>query len=493
MWRGTEGDDILNVLLIYPWYPYASVSTFEEPLGILYIASALLKAGVAVEVMDLTFNQKMEGLEEKVRWADMVGISAPTPLFGTADIVLNFVRKLKPDIFAVAGGPHATADPRDALRAGFDAAVIGEGEVTAVELIKVLERKGPLDKVAGIAYLEDGEARFTAQRSFIPDLNDIAFPARQFVDYSRYRRFGIISMRGCPYRCIYCKPVEEKLFGKKIRKRGLENITEEIDYLIRNYGNRKITFKDDTLTVNRAEWFETLGEQFRQRGLRVNWQCSSRVDTIDIKKLTAMKNAGCSQVFFGIESGSQRILNYYRKDIKVEKITEAFAMCHSVGIRPCASIMLGAPMETREDLEKTYNLVKTIKPFNWHVHVTTPICGSYLYEEAHAEKRIDLKADYNAFAPTGNIYRLHLPMKLDHLTADDIAEYRDRINRHMKFRILLNCMADHGIWKEFIMSRGLRTIVFNFILRHFNPFKRLTSHRGKVTAAMDINGNANKT
>jgi radical SAM superfamily enzyme YgiQ (UPF0313 family) len=477
--RGLEGDDILNVLLIYPWYPYASVSTFEEPLGILYIASALLKAGVAVDVMDLTFNQKMEGLEEKVRWADMVGISAPTPLFGTADIVLNFVRKIKPGIFAVAGGPHATANPDDALRTGFDVAVIGEGEVTMVDLVRACEQKRTLDAVDGIAYRQGDEVKFTPMRPFVSNLDDIVFPARQFIDYSRYRRFGIISMRGCPYRCIYCKPVEEKLFGKRLRRRSLENVVEEISYLISNYGNRKITLKDDTLTVNKNEWFEKMRDEFRSRKLRVNWQCSSRVDTVDIDKLKAMKKAGCTQIFFGIESGSQRVLDYYRKDITVERIIETFAMCHRVGIRPCASIMLGAPSETREELEKTFQLVRTIKPFNWHVHVTTPICGSYLYAQAQAEERIDKTTDYGAFAPTGNIYRLNLPMKLDHLSSGDIAEYRDRINSYMKLRVLWQCLIDPVMWKEFILSRGLRTIVFNFINRHFNPLNRSVSRTDK--------------
>jgi anaerobic magnesium-protoporphyrin IX monomethyl ester cyclase len=462
----------MNVLLVYPYYPYASVSTFEEPVGILYLASSLLEAGHKVEVVDLTFNREMEGLAEKVYRADVVGVSAPTPLFGTADIVLNYIKNIRPDVPSIVGGPHATANPYDALSSGFDVAVIGEGEVTIVELAKALEEKQPLEDVAGIAYLNGDKVRFTPVRPFIPDLDDITFPARQFIDYSQYRRLGIISMRGCPYRCLYCKPVEEKLFGRKLRRRSLENVVEEIDELIKMYGNRQISFKDDTLTVNNTEWFERLGEELRRRRPGLSWQCSSRVDTVDFGKLEAMKKAGCRQIFFGIESGSQRILDYYQKDIKVERIIETFALCHRAGIRPAASIMMGAPMETREDLEKTYKLVKTIKPFNWQVHVTTPICGSYLYNQAKAENRLNSETDYGTSAPTGNIYRLHLPMKLDNLTVDDIAEYRDRINRYMKVRVLLKCLIDPRLWKEFFLSRGMRTIAINFIMRHFNLFGR---------------------
>ncbi len=473
----------MNILLVYPWYPYSSVTTYEEPLGLLYLAAVLEKAGYNVKVADLTFTRKLDGLETMARWADMVGISAPTPLFGTAAAVLRFIKKSNPDIRSVIGGPHATAAPEDVLSHGFDLAVIGEGELTLADLVETMGRGGSLEAVPGIAYRTQDGLHFTPSRPFITDLDEIPLPARQFIDYTRYRRLGIISMRGCPFRCLYCKPVEEKLFGKKLRKRSLEGVVEEIDMLMTSYGNRPISIKDDTLTVNKTEWFERLGEQLQRRKLRVNWQCSSRVDTVDFNKLRAMKKAGCRQIFFGIESGSQKVLDYYHKDIKVKQIVETFARCNSVGIRSCASIMLGAPIETRQDLEKTYQLVKSIKPFNCQVHVTTPMWGSYLYDQARAENRLSSETDYSFFEPTGNIYRLTLPMKLDHLTAEDIAEYRDHINKSMKFRLLLNCLIDPRLWKEFILSRGMRTIAFNFIKRHFNLFKRRRSHQSHLPSA----------
>jgi anaerobic magnesium-protoporphyrin IX monomethyl ester cyclase len=466
----------MNILLVYPCYRYALPVTFEEPLGILYLASALMKAGYNVKVADLTFRRKMGVLEKMARWADVVGVSSTTPLFGTAAEVLHYIRASNPGIRTVIGGPHATAEPEDALNYGFDVAVIGEGEATLVDLVETMGRGGSLEKLPGIAYKQGDVLRFTAQRPLITNIDEIPLPARRFIDYSRYRRLGIISMRGCPYRCLYCKPIQDKLFGKKLRRRSLENVVEEIEELITLYGNRPIGFKDDTFTVHKTEWFVRFREELYRRNLHPRWQCNSRVDTVDFDKLKAMKTAGCSQIFFGIESGSQRILEYYRKDITVERIADTFANCHRVGIRPCASIMLGAPPETREDLHKTYELVRSIKPFNWQVHVTTPICGSHFYDQAKAEKRLGSETDYSIFEPTGNIYRLTLPMKLDNLTADDIAEYRDRINKSIKFRFLLSCLIDPSLWKEIILSRGMRTIAYNFMLRHFRLFKRSNSH-----------------
>lgn len=460
----------MKVLLIFPMYSRELVTTYEEPVGILYLASFLLEAGHEVEVADLTYKSNLDGLEEKVLWADVVGISSPTPIFGNAITILGHIKNTKHDIPCVIGGPHATANPADSLRHGFDAAVIGEGEETIVELVETMEQRESLDKVAGIAYMEGDELRRTSPRSFITNLDKIPLPARQFIDYNRYRRFGIITMRGCPYRCLYCKPIEDKLFGNKLRKRSLENVLEEITGLVTRYGNRQISFKDDTLTVNKTSWFEGMKEELSRLGLRLSWQCSSRVDTVNLQKLKAMKKAGCRQIFFGIESGSQRILDYYKKDVSVEKIVETFALCRQTGIRACASIMMGAPLETREDLELSYQLVKTIKPYNWHVHVTTPISGSYLYDYANAEGRLDSNIGYRDQSATANLYQLNLPMKLDHLSSDDIVEYRNRINRYMKFRLLLNCLIDSKFWIEFFTSRGLRTICFNFVRRHFKLF-----------------------
>ena len=176
----------MNILLVYPWYRYASVVTFEEPLGILYLAAALMKAGCNVKVADLTFTRKLDGLETMARWADVVGVSSPTPLFGTAVEVLRYIKKANPDIQTVVGGPHATADPDDALSCGFDVAVIGEGEATFVDLVETMGRAESFEGVPGLAYKQDDMLHFTAQRAFISEIDEIPRPARQFIDYSSY-------------------------------------------------------------------------------------------------------------------------------------------------------------------------------------------------------------------------------------------------------------------------------------------------------------------
>ena len=482
----------MKVLLVYPWYSLATVTTFEEPVGVLYLAAVLERAGHEVVVEDMTFRSDVTCLDERIKWAECVGISASSLLFNSALAVLRRVRELSPALPVVLGGPHATAEPGHALAEGFDVAVIGEGETTIVDLIQAFEGDRALAGVDGIVY-RTGDGIFrTPPRAFIADLDAIPFPERRFIDYSRYRRIGMISMRGCPYQCIYCKPIEDVLFGRRLRRRSVENVISELEEVFQRYGNRPISFKDDTLTINRTEWFEHLGDHFRRKGIRLTWQCSSRVDTVDAPKLAAMKKAGCRQIFFGIESGSQRILDYYQKGVTVAQTVQAFALCREAGIRACASIMLGAPDETPEELEATFQLVKKIRPFNWHVHVTTPICGSHLYQWAREQNRLagelqGPKPSPEAFAPTGNLYRHSLPMKLDHLSMEEIANCRDRINRYMKYRVLLKCLCSAEMWRELCSSRGMRELAANYLRRHFGGGARARQPSGVGCGASGAN------
>jgi anaerobic magnesium-protoporphyrin IX monomethyl ester cyclase len=480
----------MHVLLLHPWYAYESVATYEEPIGVLYLATALEKAGHEVDVVDLTtVGRRLDAaLEEKVRRAGLVGISATTPLFGAAIELLRFVKRLRPELPCVTGGAHASAAPTDCLKAGFDVAVIGEGEDTLIDLAETLEQRRDLHDVQGIAFYEGDRLVRNPARPFQKDLDAFPIPDRRFIDYSHYRKVGIISMRGCPYHCLFCKPLEDEMFGKKLRRRSLENVVEEIRFLRHTLGDRLVNFKDDTLTVHNAKWFNGLAQEMACLDISLTWQCSSRVDQVDREKLQAMYDSGCRQIFFGVESGSQRILDYYRKGIKVAQTEAAFALCHELGIRPCASFMLGASTETREDLELTYQLVKKIKPYNWHVHVTTPIVGTHLFNEAIDEKRIGTEIDYSSNSPTANIYKLDLPMKIDGLTPSDLAEYRDKINRYMKTRVILRSMASARMWKEILFSKGMRTIAYGFIRRHFSVKREVRRLMGRSISVDSVDG-----
>ena len=290
-------------------------------------------------------------LDAPLARAGAVGLSCTTALFGRALQVLERIRSLRPELPVVLGGPHATACPEESLSKGFDALVIGEGEVTAVELFRCLLEKGDPAGIAGVSVLRSGGVVSGPPRPFIPDLDSLPFPARDLVDYAGYKQnnlihIGLFVSRGCPFRCSFCKPMQDKIFGTKVRGLSPENAVREMLQAKELIGPRPFLFRDDTLPMLGAQWFEGLGRAMASAGLGGSrFSCQSRVDLITRELLTVMKQAGCQGIAFGVESGSQRVLDFYQKKIKVEDTIRAFDLCREFGIGTHAFMMLGAPIE----------------------------------------------------------------------------------------------------------------------------------------------------
>lgn len=457
----------MKITLIYPRFEYKNIGNVEEPLGILYIASVLKKSGHQVYFHDLTFAKDLEVLREDICNSDLAGFSCTSPLFGIAKRVLKYIKELKPDIKTVAGGPHPTQDPESALRAGFDFVVIGEGEVTILELIRGIEREC-FDNVRGIAYKKGSDFKINPPQPFIDSLDSLPLPDRSLIDYSKYFTFGIMATRGCPFNCFYCKPMQDRLFGNCLRKRGVSSVVDEIEQLIKIDKHKVIYFKDDTLTAYPPDWFKDFGNELKRRGLKAKWGCNSRVDTITGDKLELMKKAGCLGLSFGVESGSQRIIDFYNKKTRVEQVIDTFSLCRKLKINTLAFIMLGAPIETREDLEMTYRLILKIKPDHWIVYVTTPFPGNYLYEYAAGRGIIRIN-DYLEYDNAQNSKDLKLPMQLECLTKEDIEEYRNKINHYMIKRTVLR-----RAWGILTQPREFKKIIFE-TPKVFNLLRMLLS------------------
>jgi len=434
------------VLLIYPRYRYLLASSLEEPLGMLYVASSLKRAGWDVRVLDLTFEKDLSRVEEALRDdLDAVGMSVTSPLLDRAVEVLAFIKELRPDLPCVMGGPHASAFPEDGLARGFDYAVVGDGEETMASLMAAL-RRGGVDSVPGLAFRKaDGEVRVNPQR-FIADLDSIAFPDRTYLDYSKYEKVGFITTRGCPYKCFYCKPMQDKLFGRKIRRRSPGNVVREIVEVFRLLGKRIVHFRDDTITIGGLEWFQEFHDLLRKAMPEgIQFQCNSRVDQITEEKLGLMKAAGCVQIFFGVESGSQKILDFYQKGTTPDQAVRAFRLCKKFKIQAVAAIMLGAPVETVEDMKLTFRLIRRIKPDNWIVYTTTPFPGNYLYDYAKENNllRVSRSEEYDNAMNKRNRF---MPLELKFVSAHDLQRYANKIDRYMflcsvlKWRTMLNVL-----------------------------------------------------
>jgi radical SAM superfamily enzyme YgiQ (UPF0313 family) len=441
----------MKIALIYPGFK-EDASGLSEPLGLLYIASVLREGGHEVSFFDMTFNQDKTLLRTIAKQHELIGMSSTSMLFNRTSLILKEIKKINPKIPSFLGGSHSTTDPRSALNAGFDYAIIGEGETTVAALVNALAKKSKIDSINGLAFKKRNKIVVNPKKLFIENLDKIPFPARDLWDYSSYFKsgtseMGIIATRGCPYNCLYCKPMVDKLFGNKLRKRSAKNVVQEIEQIVKCYnglfeGKVKLWFKDDTLTLCGIEWFKEFNEELRKRNLNISWGCHTRVDNVNYPLLKLMKQSGLEHISFGVESGSQKILNYYRKGAKVEQAITAFDICRKLKISTFAYFIIGAPIETRNDLDLTYKLIKRIKPDGLEVFTLMAYPGNDLYELVRKEGLLkEGKVNY---------YAKKSVIKLKYLTERDLNHYRRKIYRWNNFHLFLRYFTSIAKFKKLI-------------------------------------------
>jgi radical SAM superfamily enzyme YgiQ (UPF0313 family) len=278
------------------------------------------------------------------------------------------------------GGPHISADPTIIERFPyFDFGVTGEAELTFPDLVKKI-----ISDPGGIQGLYKGTSP--------PDLDSIAFPARHLVNFENYKKRNfwanaIMATRGCPYHCIFCSI---PAISKKVRFRSPQNIIEEMEQAYRLTGVKYFVFVDDGLTIKKKFVYELCDEMSRRLSFKPRWEAQSRANYVDNSLLKAMHRAGCYKLLFGVESGSERIRNeVIHKKITDEQIRNSTRLCWKNGIEPDHYLMLGFPTEKKEDIDKTINCFKEFKPNIIGVHLTMPLPGSPLFEEAIRNKIIE--------------------------------------------------------------------------------------------------------
>ncbi len=383
------------------------------PLGLGYLASVLRKEGFKVKIIDDAVEKLgLNKLLNKVKNALIVGITSTTPTFNAA---LKYAQKIKnrfPEIFVVLGGVHVTFMPYDALKHEFvDAVCTGEGEYTLREVAERVERGKTLEGIKGLIYKEDGKIIDNGKREPIQDLDSLPFPAYDLMPLDRYtvlghrmEHFPMISSRGCPFGCRYCS--SSLFMGRKFRARSAENVVDEVEWLVNEFKAQYIAFSDDTFTLNRKR-VEEICRELINRGIEVEWSCSSRVDTINRSILEKMKRAGCSAIYYGVESASPAILRYYRKKINLDMVEKAVKLTKEFGIMTICSFIIGSPYETKEDMKATLRFALKLDPDYAQFSILTPYPGTEIYEEAK-EKGLLLSTnfdDYTAGKPVlRNIY-----------------------------------------------------------------------------------------
>ena len=313
------------------------------------------------------------------------------------------------------------------------------------------------EKSRGIAYKMHDKIIINERMPFVENLDEILFPCRDFIDYSRYDSIGMMSARGCRYNCLFCQPILRRLFGNKVRERNIQNIIEEMDYVAHRYPGKKIRFEDDTFTMHDIGWFEQFNDELKKRNSKARWSCNSRVDTIDINKAKIMKESGCVQIAFGIESGSKKVLDFYGKGVDHAKTKNLFDDLKKIGILTHGYFMLGAPMETKDDLMATYQLVKSLKPDKLITYNVTPLPGSDLFNYCKNEDLLNIKS-WEDYDNSINNYEDVFPIKLKFIKEKDIKDIKKKIDFYMLYHSIFN------LWMPKILFTEPRRVIRALVL-----------------------------
>ncbi|MCX8181866.1 MAG: B12-binding domain-containing radical SAM protein [Candidatus Methanomethyliaceae archaeon] len=372
----------------------ATLGLKAPPLGLAYIAAAIKKEGYDVSIIDsvaLDISHHKLGEILQREHPDVIGVTSTTPTIYDAMKSVTIAKNVCPDSITIMGGCHITFLPEETMGecTSLDIGVIGEGEATVVDLLNAFEAKKPLSEVDGIVYRKDAKLVRTRPRRLIENLDDIPFPARDLLPLDRYTVLGerhrlgnILTSRGCPFRCIFCS--SSQFYGKRFRARSPKNVVDEIEELINKYKIKTFEIIDDNFTVDKKRAME-ITEEIIRRGLKIWWTCGSRVDLISRELLESMKKAGCALIYYGIESGSERVLSILRKGITLEQAKSAIRLAKEVGMEVVGSFIIGVPGETKEDVMKTIKFAKESGIDFAQFTAMTPYPGTEVYEIAKRE------------------------------------------------------------------------------------------------------------
>lgn len=367
-----------KILLIYPRFHKVDFDAKSYPLGLLSLGTILKAEGYRVRLIDFLVEADPWSVFQKELDKDVlaVGLSVMTPQIPEALEVSAAVRKFSKSLPVVWGGIHPTLFPDDTIvHPDIDYLAIGEGEVSFPKLIRFFQGQGSIEAVGGLVYKHGGKIIKNPEQELI-NLDDLPI-----LDYDllspKVRQFDstiLNTSRGCPYRCAFC--VNISLHNRAWRFQRAEKVIEELKYLIGDLGYKKLKFQEDNFFVSKQRVEEILSG-IEKNNLRFTWLANCRVnyfrpDYINDEFLERLKAAGCYKLMFGAESGSQRVLDWLKKDITVEQIVASAEMCQKHGLRANYSFMCALPTETKAERLATLHLIDRLLAIGNCVEIIPP-------------------------------------------------------------------------------------------------------------------------
>ena len=390
-----------SVLLAHSNHLYSDPKQIQKmqpypPLQTLLAAAVLEQNGIETALYDPTLDSTLDCLQEGFHAAleyhqprlaviceDDFNFLSKMCLACNRDLAFSMARSARErGIPAVAHGSDASDHVAEYLAAGFSAVLIGEVETTLLELAQ----GKPRDAIAGLAYCHNATIRYSAPRKSRSDLDTLPWPAWRLVDMERYRQrwmaahgyfsLNMASSRGCPYHCNWCaKPI----YGGGYHARSPQSVASEMLYLKETFRPDRIWFADDIFALS-PRWTFEFADVVERLGAQIPFKMQSRCDLMTRPAVGALRRAGCSEVWMGVESGSQRILDAMEKGIRIGDIYAARENLRKNGIRACFFLQLGYPGEDWSDIEATVRMVRETAPDDIGVSVAYPLPGTKFHD-----------------------------------------------------------------------------------------------------------------
>jgi anaerobic magnesium-protoporphyrin IX monomethyl ester cyclase len=373
--------------------------------GLASLSAAAKAQGFEVDLIDLRALDGWDHFREILaeRHPDVVGVTIMSVDYNPARQVVAIAKEVNPEIVTVIGGPHVTIALADSLRVPHvDYLLTGEGEVSFPKLLQLIEGGDPPPHRVLRGVTPDLDAIPFADRDLFLDEwrkwgYDIDSPEVPFVEELPPPFATIIAGRGCIYNCAFCKPGEDYLFGRRTRRRSVDNVIQELHMLVDRYRLASFMFHDDCLTEDR-EWVMAFTDRYIAEGFNLPFFCQTRADIVVKHEdmVARMARAGLRGYFVGFESGNDRVLKFIRKGTTAEQNRQAARICRKYGIAVWANYMLGLPTETKEEVMDTVQMVKDIDPDYYSPAFFTPHPGTDLYDYV-VEQDLSRITDYDSY------------------------------------------------------------------------------------------------
>lgn len=381
--------------------PPGKIFSISYPIGLEYISAILKKNNYDVKILDCSkesYSPVRSAKEILDKKPDIIGLTVYSFSYKNAKSMISRIKKTLPEIKIILGGPHISAVPKFSLQdTGADFAVVGEGENVFLEIIKRIENKNYYYKdINGLAFWGKKEVIVNPGINLVENLDNLPFPERASAHSICYNETlgeifskrtpiaPILTSRGCPHRCSFC--ASYLIHGRNFRMRSAQNVVDEIEFLVKNFGIREICIIDDTFSEVKIHAFGICNEIIK-RNLNISWRTAVglRLDSLDYELLDAFKKSGCYQLSFGIESFSDTILKETGKPILRSHIIEKIRLIKEFEIETVGYFILGLPGETKLSIQKTIAFAKKSDLDFASFTYAIPLPGTKLFNNLYKE------------------------------------------------------------------------------------------------------------